>query len=154
MRRLIPILFTLLLIFCVGCRTTKPLPPADLSAPGWHIQQGQAVWKPSQTRPELTGDLLLATHANGNFFIQFSKIPFPLVTAQTSGNQWQIKFGADRLAWHGRGTPPMRFGWLQLPRALDHGDIGGNWRFSRAETNSWRLENPHTGETLEGVFFP
>ena len=155
MKSPISILSTLLLlILCTGCHTVKPLPPADLSAPGWRVQQGQAVWKPPQTRSELTGDLLLATHVNGNFLIQFTKIPFPLVTAQKTGDQWQIQFGADRYAWHGRGTPPPRFGWLQLPRALRDEHVGGGWKFTRAETNSWRLENPRTGETLEGEFFP
>jgi hypothetical protein len=148
------ILFALLLVFCAGCRTANPFPSADFSTPGWRVQQGQAVWKPSQGRPELIGDLMLATNANGNFFIQFSKIPFPLATAQISGNQWQIEFGADKFSWHGRGAPPDRLSWFQLPRALLDSNVGGNWQFSRIETNSWRLENPRTGETLEGEFFP
>jgi len=153
-RRPIFILSALLLILCAGCRTTHPLPPADFSAPGWGVQHGQAVWKPSASRPELAGDLLLATNVNGDFFIQFSKIPFPLVTAQVSRDKWQIEFGADNFSWHGRGTPPTRFVWLQLPRALLDKTIGGNWQFTRVETNSWQLENPRTGETLEGQFFP
>jgi hypothetical protein len=144
----------LLLMLGAGCRTANPLPPADFSAAGWCVQQGQAVWKPSSSRPELAGDLLLATNANGNFFIQFSKIPFPLATAQVSGSQWQIEFGADKYSWHGRGRPPGRFAWFQLPRALLDTRPAGSWKFTRAETNLWRLENPHTGETLEGQFFP
>ena len=144
----------LLLAFCAGCRTVKLLPPADFSAPGWRVQQGQAIWKPSSGRPELAGDLLLATNADGNFFIQFSKMPFPLTTAQASNDQWQIEFGADKFLWHGRGTPPNRFAWFQLQRALRGAGVFDNWRFTRIETNSWRLENPRTGETLEGEFFP
>lgn len=144
----------LLAILVAGCRTTPPLPPADFSAPGWRVQQGQAVWKPSSNRPELAGDLLLATNANGNFFIQFSKMPFPLATAQISGGCWQIEFGADKFSWHGRGTPPGRFAWFQLPPALLDANLNGNWKFNRVETDSWRLENPRTGETLEGEFFP
>jgi hypothetical protein len=148
-------LFLLLLAAAVfGCRTAPPLPPADFSAPGWRVQQGQAIWKPSSNRPELAGDLLLATNANGNFFIQFSKIPFPLATAQISGSQWQIEFGADRFSWHGSGTPPDRFAWFQLPRALLGENLDGNWQFKNTTTNSWHLENPRTGESLEGEFFP
>lgn len=154
MSRSIFILSALVLMLCAGCRTASPLPPADFSTPGWRVQQGQAVWKPSSSRPDLAGDLLLATNVNGNFFIQFSKIPFPLATAQVSGDQWQIQFGADQYSWHGRGTPPSRFGWFQLPRALRDENPGGNWQFTRVETNSWRLQNSHTGETLEGGFFP
>ena len=148
------IYFALLLILGAGCRTANPLPPADFSAPGWRVQQGQAVWKPSSNRPELAGDLLLATNANGNVFIQFSKMPFPLVTAQISGDQWQIEFGADTFPWHGRGTPPNRFAWFQLSRALLDTNISGNWKFAHPASHSWRLENPRTGETLEGEFSP
>jgi len=144
----------LIAVLVVGCRTAPPLPPADFSAPGWRVQQGQAVWKPSSSRTELAGDLLLATNANGNFFVQFSKIPFPLATAQISGSQWQIEFGADKFSWHGSGTPPDRFAWFQLPRALLGQNLDGNWHFENVMTNSWRLENPRTGETLEGEFFP
>ncbi len=154
MPRLNFILSLLLLAVCAGCRTALPLPPADFSAPGWHVQQGQAVWKPSSSRPEIAGDLLLATNVNGNFFIQFSKIPFPLATAQVAGDQWQVEFGADRYSWHGHGTPPARLGWFQLPAALHDANLGGNWKFTQIETNSFRLQNSHTGETLEGGFFP
>ena len=153
-RRITSVLAALLPAFCSGCHTAASLPPADFSAPGWSVQQGQAVWKPSASRPELAGDLVLATNVNGNCFIQFSKMPFPLATAQVSGNQWQIAFGADQYSWHGRGSPPDRFGWFQLPRALINPNGDSHWRFTRAETNSFRLENPHTGETLEGEFFP
>jgi len=141
-------------MFCAGCRTTQALPPADFSTPGWRVQQGQAVWKPASSRPELAGDLLLATNLNGDFFVQFSKIPFPLVTAQASGDQWQIEFGADKYSWYGRGVPPARFGWLQLPRALLDKSNNSNWQFTEVETNSWRLQNLRTGESMEGEFFP
>ena len=143
----------LLVVLAAGCRTVL-LPPADFSAPGWRVQQGQAVWKPSSSRPELAGDLLLATNADGNCFVQFSKMPFPLATAQISGGRWQIEFGADKFSWHGDGAPPERFVWFQLPRALLNAGLADDWQFTRIETNSWRLENPRTGETLEGEFFP
>ena len=130
------------------------MPPADFSAPGWRVQQGQAVWKPSSSRPELAGDLLLATNVNGNFFIQFSKMPFPLATAQVSGDQWQIEFGADQYAWHGRGTPPDRFGWFQLPRALlDPTSAAiGNLRGLKPIRGGWKIRT--RAKCLEGEFFP
>ena len=143
----------LMAVLAAGCRTVLPLPPADFSEPGWRVQHGQAVWKPSSSRPELAGDLLLATNANGNFFVQFSKIPYPLATAQVSGGQWQIEFGADEYSWHGRGTPPDRFAWFQLPRALLAAGVGASWKITCPTSHSWRLENPRTGETLEGEFF-
>jgi hypothetical protein len=146
--------FLFALAFCASCRTPGRLPPADFSAPGWHVQQGQAIWKPAKNHPELAGDLLLATNAGGNFFVQFSKNPFPLVTAQISGDRWQIEFGVDEHAWRGHGATPKRFVWFQLPRALMVENVSPNWQFEQATTNAWRLANPRTGETLEGRFFP
>ncbi|MGH7950399.1 MAG: hypothetical protein ACREFE_00540 [Limisphaerales bacterium] len=147
------IIAILLTQFCLGCRTMKPLPRADFSAPGWRVQQGQAVWKPTKNRPELAGDLLLATNANGNFFIQFSKTPFQLATAEVINNRWQIEFGNDQYTRRGSGAPPKRFSWFELPRALNGQKLDRNWHFTRGETN-WRLENSDTGEILEGGFFP
>src|SRR6476620_10614627 len=92
----------LALVLCVSCRSLPPLPPADLSAPGWRMQQGQALWKPTKSRPELAGELLLATNANGDFFVQLSKTPFTLATAQRIGDQWQIEFGSDDYRRSGR----------------------------------------------------
>lgn len=143
----------LALVCGAGCRTAAPFPPADVSAPGWHLQQGQAIWKPANNRSDLAGDLLLATNANGDYFVQLTKDPFPVVTAESVEGQWQIEFGADEHAWRGRGEPPARFVWFQLPRALLGEKIAGSWHFEMVTTNSWRLENKHTGETLEGGFF-
>ena len=81
-------------------------------------------------------------------------MPFPLATAQISGGQWRIEFGADKYSRQGRGTPPDRFVWFQLPRALLNLGIAGNWKFAPPGSPSWRLENPRTGEILEGGFFP
>lgn len=140
-------------VICFGCRTMPPLPPVTLSA-DWKLQQGQAIWKPTRSRPELAGELLLATKTNGDFFVQFSKTPFSLATAQVVNGQWQIEFGDGERRWNGRGRPPPRFVWFQLPRALAGAGVSDNWKFERVTTNTWRLENHRTGETLEGGFFP
>ena len=137
-----------------GCKTAPSPPAADFSALGWRVQHGQAVWKPSAQRPEFAGDLLLATNANGNFFAQLTKDPFPLVTAESMDGQWQIEFGADEHPWRGHGAPPERFVWFQLPRALLGEPLASNWHFITVNNNSWRLENTRTGEILEGGFFP
>lgn len=141
-------------LLAAGCHSTAPLPRANLSAPGWRIQQGQVIWKPSFGRPEIAGDLLLATNANGNFFVQLTKDPFPLVTAESLNGQWQIEFGAAEHSWRGHGTLPARFVWFQLPRALLDWKPARDWHFKNVTSNSWRLENRQTGETLEGGFFP
>ena len=136
-----------------GCRALPPLPPANISGPGWQLQQGQAIWKPTRSRPELAGELILATHINGDFFIQFTKTPFTMATAQVVGNQWEIEFGNGERRWSGRGNPPARFSWFQLPHALADKPIAKNWRFARTAPETWRLENRRTGESLEGGFF-
>jgi hypothetical protein len=155
MKRLVVVLATsgLAAGFSIGCRSIPALPPADFSAPGWHVQQGQAVWKPTRNRPELAGELLLATNADGNFFVQFTKTPFPLATARVSGETWQIEFGSGEHSWRGRGRPPpARFVWFQLPRALAGQNVNRNWKFQRRTNDRWRLENPRTGESLDGAF--
>jgi hypothetical protein len=146
----------LLVLLSLGtsCRTMPALPRVDLSAPGWRVQQGQAVWKPDRKRPELAGELLLATRANGDSFVQFSKPPFALATAESAGDRWQIEFGAGEYSRCGTGRQPGRFVWFQLPAALLGASVGRDWRFERIESNSWRLGNRRTGEKLEGTFYP
>jgi hypothetical protein len=126
-----------LLAWCAGCRTSHPFPPVDVSAPGWRVQEGQALWKPPGKRPELAGDILIATNQNGNFFVQFSKTPFPLVTASVTEAAWQIQFGANTYSWRGRGKPPQRF--LGLPEALS----------SKVHDGRLQMSNPRSGETLD-----
>ncbi len=138
----------------ISCRTASPLPPADLSAPGWRVMQGQALWKPSRQHAELAADLMVATNTTGDYLVQLTKDPFPLVTAEVVGGQWQIQFQAGRYSRSGHGPPPARFPWFQLPRALRGAAPGPDWRFEWLNTNAWRLENPETGERLEGAFFP
>jgi hypothetical protein len=144
-------LLALTLLFCVSCRT-QPLPPADLSSPGWRLRQGQAVWRPTQSRPELAGDLLLAVNADGDYLVQFSKTPFTLASAQVKNGSWRIELG--RHSWRGHGQPPSRFAWFQLPHVLAGSPALAPWHFTNSLDQTWRLENARTGEFLEGQFFP
>ena len=143
-----------LLLFTSGCRTRHLFPAADLESPGWKVQQGQAIWKPTRTRPALAGELLLATHTNGDSLLQFDKLPFPLVSARVSGDRWQIRFGSDISAWHGRGKPLQRFVWFQLPQALAGEPVKGNWHYIQHDDGSWQFNNSRTGESLEGSLAP
>jgi hypothetical protein len=102
----------------------------------------------------MAGDLLLATNVNGDFFVQFYKTPFTVATAEVSGGRWQIQFGAKEYHRSGRGTPPAMFAWFELPRALAGADLGRRWRMEQKPDGGWRLENPRSGEALEGRFFP
>ena len=147
-----PLIFCLAL--CAGCGTPVRLPPVDLNRPGWSTQQGQALWQPPRHRPEMAGDLLLATNVNGDFFIQFTKTPFTVATAEVSGGKWQIQFGAQEYHRSGRGAPPHVFVWFELPRALGGATPDAPWKWGRQPGGPWRLENPRSGEMLEGRFFP
>ncbi len=125
----------------------------NLSSPGWTVLRGQAIWQPPKNGKEIAGDLILATNENGNFFIQFSKTPFTIATAEAEDQQWEIRFGNDKYAWRGGGAPPDRFLWFQLPPALLDTNLTGDWKFERDSGKLWRLKNVRTGEKLEGQFF-
>jgi hypothetical protein len=139
---------------CAGCGAAVHLPPVDLAQPGWRTLQGQAVWQPPRHRPEMAGDLLLATNVNGDFFLQFSKTPFTVATAEVSGGKWQIEFGDHEHHWSGRGAPPDLFAWFELPRLLGGAPPAARWQWERRPGGQWRLQNPRSGESLEGRFFP
>ncbi len=145
------IMVLLVAVIAGGC-ATPPLAPANLSAAGWRVQQGQAVWRPSQNRREIAGDLIMATNSDGDCFIQFTKTPLTLATAQIPGGRWQLEFGNDQYSWRGSGAPPDRFVWFQLPRAFSGAPLQGDWHF-QTSANGWQFDNSRTGENLEGEFF-
>jgi hypothetical protein len=137
-----------------GCRTAPALPAANFSEPGWHVQQGQAVWKSRPTAPEIAGEVLLATHPDGRSLVQFTKTPFPIVIAQTISNRWEIQFVPEGRVFRGRGQPPKYFGWLQLGPALAAQPLPKSFTFSQPAGSRWRLESTATGESIEGYLLP
>jgi hypothetical protein len=145
--------FALLLSLANGCRTAPPLAKADFSEPGWTLHQGQAVWRSKRDAVEIAGEILLATNLNGRSLVQFTKTPFPFVTAQTTTNIWQIEAPVENRRFSGRGSPPARVIWFQLPRAYAGLPVPERWSW-RSTSNNWRLENVSTGELLEGYFEP
>src|SRR5260221_7057373 len=88
-----------------GCRTLAPMPSVNLAEPGWKTRQGEAVWRSKKDAPEISGELLVATHPNGRTLVQFTKTPIPFVTAQTTSNAWQIHFVPNNQTYTGRGKP-------------------------------------------------
>jgi hypothetical protein len=149
---------TLLALLCIllasgvaGCRTVPRLPVVDLKEPGWTVHRGQAVWHLPQGRPELAGELLVATRENGRSWVQFSKTPFPLLTAQADSERWQVEFPPQNKHYSGRGQPPRRLIWLYLPRVLSGQAPPQGWSWHQ-DANGWRLENHPNGESLEGYF--
>jgi len=137
------------LMFLCGCQTaTQSLFTA--AGPGWHVQQGQALWRSGRGSPEFGGDLVLASDDAGHCLIQFDKTPMAILSAQTASNHWLIKFPQRQMSFSGRGPGPTRFGWLYLPAALAGKPLPDPLHFERKPDGGWRLENSRTGETLEG----
>src|SRR5262245_14336637 len=142
-------------LFCfLGCKSLPPLPAVDLSKPGWKIQRGQAIWTPKKDAPEIAGELLVATNADGHAFVQFTKTPFPFAIAQTTRGAWQIEFAAVDKRFTGRGKPPQQIIWLQLPRFLAGAKNSRQWAWQTLESNRWVLRNRISGESLEGFLTP
>lgn len=134
----------------LGCRTVAPQPTFDLGQPGWDVRQGQAVWRSKSDAPEIAGELLVAIHPERRSFVQFTKVPLPLVLAQATDRSWQIEFAADGKRYSGRGAPPSRLVWFQLVRCLNGQRPAKGWTFNATSDGQWRLENGSTGEVLEG----
>jgi len=141
--------FAALLLLFTGCQTLPPLPAVNLKEPGWKVHQGQAVWRRARSAPEIAGEILVATRADGRSFVQFTKAPFPFVTAQTTPEGWEVTAPAQNRRYSGHGQPPARILLLVLPRALAGQPLAENFSW-RSDSNGWRLENRKTGESLEG----
>jgi hypothetical protein len=141
-------------MLATGCGTIPAVPPADLSQPGWTTRQGQAVWRPGKAAPELAGDLVVATRDDGSCFVQFSKTPLPLVTAQATTNAWRLYIAPTDTTRSGGGEPPLRVVWFCLPRCLARLSPGKAWSWETRPDNGWKIANPATGEFLEGYLTP
>ena len=136
-----------------GCQSLPPQPAMDLSEPGWTIRQGQAVWKTRPGAEGVAGDLLVAMHWNGRNVVQFTKPPLPLVAAQSDTNFWQIQYFAQKKKYSGRGQPPERILWLQLPENLAtfvSARKDTDWSITRQSGGAWQLTNDLNGESLDG----
>ncbi len=141
------------LVFLSGCRTSPPNLFTATGA-GWHVQQGQALWRPQRGRPEFGGDLVVARDDAGRCLMQFDKTPMAILSAQITTNRWLIKFPQRNYSFNGRGAGSTRFIWLYLPAALDGKPLPKYFQFERKPDGGWRLENSRTGETVEGFLSP
>lgn len=154
-RRIEPLvagLFVGFSLFClIGCSRLVSMPEVDLEQPGWIVWEGQALWTPRSGRPALAGDLIVARNRDGDVLISFSKPPFPIFTAQTSGNKWRIDFIDKGRSYSGFGRPPKKFVWFQLPGLLGGGSLKKPWKVERTAENEWLLTNPKTGEKIRVV---
>jgi len=144
--------FLLCLIFC-GCQTSRQS-LFTANGPGWHVQQGQALWRPKSGLPEFGGDLVLARDDTGRCLIQFDKTPVAILFAEVTSNRWLIRFPQRDLGFSGHGAGWTRFGCLYLPRALAGQPLPKAFHFEQKADGSWSLENTRSGEKLEGYLAP
>jgi hypothetical protein len=146
----IPLILSILGTFLLfGCRSAGPLASVDLSQPGWKVRQGEAVWVRGPKGPELAGDLTVAT-APDRVVVQFSKTPFPIVTAQKTADAWEIQIPVQNKRHSGHGRPPHQIFWLYLPQMLAGERASHGWKVERLPDNHFRLRNWATHESLEG----
>jgi len=142
-----------LVLLAGGCLASRPVIPSA-AGPGWQVREGQALWRPNRHRPELAGELVMASHGEATCSLEFSKAPFPLVRAQTTRTNWFIQFPAQHISLRGGGAPPARFAWLHLHAALAGQSLPPALRFERKPEGGWRLVNTRSGESLEGFLAP
>jgi hypothetical protein len=141
---------SLLTLVFGSCRTLPPLPPVNLSEPGWTLHQGQALWRTKRDAPEVAGEIIFATNARGGSLLQLTKNPLPFVTVQTRGESWQIEFVPERRRFSGQEPPNTRLLWVHLARALNGTRPPPSLHFERNEPHGFRIENPKTGEAITG----
>lgn len=142
----------LLLLSLSACATMPKLPRMNLAAPGWKVRQGQAVWNVGHGKPDIAGDLIVATRSDGQAFVQFSKTPLSLAVAEKTAQAWQVEFPIQNKRYAGHGKPPSRLIWLLLPGVLSGKPPPAPWSWHESKSGNWRLANPKTGESLEGYF--
>lgn len=133
-----------------GCVSVQ-LPPADLAAPGWSVQQTDAVWQPRAGAPELAGELMVAIRADGARLVQFSKQGLPLVIAQDTDAGWTLQSPLRQRGFSGRGKPTSRVPWFQLDQLPPAVPKSSRWQLTTNAAGLWRLANPRSGEALEGL---
>jgi len=134
-----------------SCSTGPLLPEVDLSAPGWTVWTGQALWKAEADRAAIAGDIVLARHNNGDVLISFAKPPVSIFTAQTSVNRWSIDLIYTQRTHSGAGNPPSRFVWFRVPAMIQDSTVPKGWRMLAEAESVWELQNPDSGEYIRLV---
>src|SRR5579859_509732 len=142
-----PFLIFAMLAWLTACKTTPMA--VNLDETGWKILQGQAIWRAKEDAPEIAGELVMATNADGRTFVEFTKDPLPLMVGQTATNSWQIEFVPQNRSLSGRGKPPARLGWLYVAGCTEGLPPPENWRLQQTHYNRWRMEHPDRGEVLD-----
>lgn len=144
----------IVVVLLFGCVGVGDLPQIDPYEPGWTMWSGQALWVPRQGQPALAGELLVAQHANGDVLVSLSKPPVPLFTAQAADRRWRIDFAEAGRSYSGRGRPPERFVWFQIPAILHGAPPPKPWQVSANSDRGLVLNQPQTGEAIRLVLDP
>lgn len=134
-----------------GCSQIVTLPEVDLEDPEWTVWEGQALWTPRSGLSALAGDLIVARNPGGDVLVSFSKTPFPVFTAQSSGSMWRIDFIDKGRSYSGFGRPPRKFVWFQLPDLLEGTPPPKHWEVHEAAGPEWSIVNRKTGERIRVV---
>lgn len=139
----------LMLLSLSGCRSAPRLPPVNIAEPGWSLREGQSLWRSQRDGPEIAGEIIVASRADGRSLVQLVKAPLPLLTAQTTPGAWQIEFISEQRLVSGQGAPPTKWIWLHLARALNGSAIPpAPLKFRKLDDGGSHLENAATGESL------
>ncbi|HEY3913784.1 MAG TPA: hypothetical protein VGN61_04785 [Verrucomicrobiae bacterium] len=147
-------MLSLMLVCLCGCYSHRPYawPTYNLSDLGWKVWNGQAVWKPRKTIPELTGDVTVAVNTNGNAIVQFSKT-IPFATARLDGHRWEIDFPAGNRVYARHYPLPSHFAWFQLPALVESNSPSRSW-VEKGNLDQWEITSRHDSETLRGYLSP
>ena len=127
------------------------MPEVDLEDPEWTIWEGQALWTPRSDLSAVAGDLIVARNADRDVLISFSKSPFPIFTAQTSGRLWRIDFVDKGRSYYGIGRPPKKFIWFLFPDLIQGAPAPKHWDIRNVEEGEWSISHRKTGETIRVV---
>lgn len=146
MRVISPLMFAIIL---AACSSAFVMPERDLNADVWTVWSGQASWKPDRDRPSIAGDILLARHHDGDVYVNFAKSPVGIFTAQTHQGHWQLDLVQRDASHAGRGRPPKRFVWFQLPAVVAGSQaLLPPWNVEKKASSEWMIENAKSGETI------
>lgn len=137
-----------------GCRSVPAPPAIDTTQPGWKLQHGQALWTPDAAKSPIAGELLVAWNVSGDSLVQFTKTPFPFVTARRQAARWWVEWGAGARRQSGVTPPPRETIWFQLPRISAGQDPDAPWAWKPGESGSTTLTHPLSGERLEVMWDP
>lgn len=140
----------LTIVLLASC-ATQPMPAWDVGSPDWRVREAAAVWRPDSKSPELSGELSLATRADGSRMVQFSKQGVPVVIARAGSRGWEIGSPFRENSRGGRGRPPSGVLWFLLDDLPPSRPVPADWSLTLEEGGRWILENQKRGERLEVV---